>query len=109
MLSIFKSDKKYNIGLVLSGGAARGFAHLGILQALEENNLKPDIISGVSAGAIAGAFYADGYSPIEILQILKGKKMWEYVRLAFKRQGLMKITGLDNILRQYLRANTFEE
>ena len=55
--------KKHNIGLVLSGGAARGFAHLGVLKALEEFGMKPDIISGVSAGAIAGALYADGFKP----------------------------------------------
>lgn len=54
--------KKYKIGLVLSGGGARGFAHLGVLKALEEKNMKPEIISGVSAGAIVGAFYGDGYS-----------------------------------------------
>ena len=48
----------YNIGIALGGGGARGFAHLGVLQALEEKGIKPDIISGVSAGAIVGAFIA---------------------------------------------------
>jgi len=64
---------KYRVGIVLSGGAARGFAHLGVLKALEEKGLKPEIISGVSAGAIAGAFYADGYSP---------EKFWRFIWVA---------------------------
>jgi NTE family protein len=51
------SEKKYNIGLVLSGGGARGFAHLGVLQALNEAGIFPDIISGTSAGALAGVLY----------------------------------------------------
>ncbi|MFP4065078.1 MAG: patatin-like phospholipase family protein, partial [Bacteroidales bacterium] len=46
--------KKYKYGLVLSGGGTRGFAHLGAIKALEEHGIKPDIISGVSAGAIVG-------------------------------------------------------
>ncbi len=50
------------IGIVLSGGGARGIAHLGILKALQEFEIKPSVISGTSAGAIAGAFYAGGYS-----------------------------------------------
>ena len=53
----------YNIGLALSGGGAKGIAHIGVLKAMEEFNLKPQIISGVSAGAIIGAMYADGISP----------------------------------------------
>ncbi|MQY77955.1 MAG: hypothetical protein GH151_01980 [Bacteroidetes bacterium] len=63
--------KKYKIGLVLSGGGARAFAHLGVLKALEEKNMKPEIISGVSAGAIVVAFYGEGYSPNDILEMFE--------------------------------------
>ena len=59
----------YGIGLALSGGGAKGFAHLGAIQALEEKGIKPDIISGTSAGAIVGAFYACGFKPKEILEM----------------------------------------
>ena len=52
--------KKYSVGFALSGGFIKGFAHLGAMQALLEHDIKPDILSGVSAGALAGAFYADG-------------------------------------------------
>ena len=106
MLKIFK---KYKTGLVLSGGAARGFAHLGILKALEEFNMKPDIISGVSAGAIAGVFYADGYCPEEILHILTHKKISEYFRITLPKTGFFKVSGLEEILRSNLRAKRFDE
>ena len=53
------TGKPYNIGYALSGGFIKGFAHLGVIQALLEHDIKPDIISGVSAGALAGVFYGE--------------------------------------------------
>lgn len=53
---IFHSNKEYKIGISLSGGGVRGFAHLGILKALNEKGIYPDVISGTSAGALAGIF-----------------------------------------------------
>ena len=50
------STFKYNIGYALSGGFIKGFAHLGIMQALHEHGITPDILSGVSAGALAAVF-----------------------------------------------------
>ena len=58
------------IGLVLSGGGARGLAHIGVLKALEENNIPIDYITGTSIGALVGGFYAMGYSPDEIEKIV---------------------------------------
>lgn len=54
------------VGLVLSGGGASGFAHIGVLKALEENQIPVDFITGTSAGALIGSMYASGYSPAEI-------------------------------------------
>jgi NTE family protein len=102
-------SKKYKTGLVLSGGAARGFAHLGVLKALEELNLKPDIISGASAGAIAGALYADGHQPEEILEMLTQKKIFEYFRITIPKTGFFKLNGLVEIMKKNLRAKTLEE
>ena len=51
---------KYKIGLALSGGSIKGFAHLGVLKWLEENDLRPEILAGTSAGALVGALYAGG-------------------------------------------------
>lgn len=101
--------KKIKIGLVLSGGAARGLAHAGVLQALEEEDLRPEIISGVSAGAIVGAFYADGYSPANILDIFQDKSMLSYVKPALPRQGLLRLTGLEEVLTENLHAKKIED
>ena len=60
------TPKPYKIGLALSGGGAKGFAHLGVFKLLEESGLKPDIISGTSAGSLMGVLFADGYSADEI-------------------------------------------
>jgi len=108
-LSKIKLMRKYNTGLVLSGGAARGFFHLGVLKALEENNIKPDIISAVSAGSIAGAFYADGYTPDEILGIYKGMNIFEIMQITVPKTGFFSAKGLKFTLEKYLRAKTFEE
>ncbi len=100
--------KRYNTGLVLSGGGARGFAHLGVIRALEEQGISPEVISGVSAGSIVGAFYADGYSPDEILAMFIEKKIFSLVRFTVPRSGFLKLTGLRDLIRTYLRAKTFE-
>ncbi len=58
------------VGVVLSGGGARGAAHIGVIKALEENNVPIDYISGTSIGAIVGSLYAMGYSPDEMLELM---------------------------------------
>jgi NTE family protein len=97
------------IGLALSGGGIRGVAHLGVLAALEENGLKPQIISGVSSGAIIGTLYAYGMSPQEILENLIKTKIFRYMRPAWSRFGFLNIQKLEAIYRLYLPVKTFEE
>ncbi len=58
------------VGLVLSGGGARGLAHIGVIRALEENHIPIDYIAGTSAGAIVGCMYAQGYSPAQMDSIV---------------------------------------
>lgn len=66
------------IGLVLSGGGAKGLTHIGVIRALEENNIPIDYIAGTSIGAIVGSLYAMGYSPDEMEELLKSDdfKRW---------------------------------
>lgn len=66
------------VGLVLSGGGAKGLTHIGIIRALEENNIPIDYITGTSMGAIIGALYAMGYSPDDMEELLKSDdfKRW---------------------------------
>lgn len=99
----------YKTGLVLSGGAARGFAHLGVLKALREENIYPEILVGVSAGAIVGGFYADGFEPEEVLEIFQKHKVFSIVEFSFKKQSLFKLTGLEKILKDNLRSKNIED
>jgi NTE family protein len=62
-----------SVGLVLSGGGAKGIAHIGVIQALEDNNIPIDYIAGTSMGAIVGGLYAAGYTPAEMLQLIQSR------------------------------------
>jgi predicted acylesterase/phospholipase RssA len=66
------------VGLVLSGGGAKGMTHIGIIRALEENNIPIDYITGTSMGAIIGSLYAMGYSPDDMEALLRSPdfKRW---------------------------------
>jgi NTE family protein len=72
LLTIAASLQNFSqsVGLVLSGGGATGFAHIGVIKALEENDIPIDFITGTSAGALVGGLYASGYSPWEIEAIV---------------------------------------
>lgn len=63
--------KKIKLGIALGSGGAKGFVHLGALKAFEENGIEFDIIAGTSIGSVVGAFYAAGYSPTDIIELLK--------------------------------------
>lgn len=68
--SIAKRPPK--LGLALGGGAARGFAHVGVIQVLEENGIKPDLVVGTSAGSLVAAIYASGKTGPQLQQIAEG-------------------------------------
>ena len=101
--------KKYKTGLVLSGGGTRGFAHLGVIAALHEKGIQPDVISGVSAGAIVGAFIAGGKSPEEILSTFKKGWFFKYTKLNIPINGLLKLDGLKEIIQKEIRVKNIEE
>ena len=68
----FQADlSAQKIGVVFSGGGAAGYAHIGVLKALEENQIPVDYITGTSQGALTGSMYAIGYSPLEIQEFVK--------------------------------------
>jgi NTE family protein len=110
LLAKFKQNKKKpKVGLVLSGGAARGFAHVGVIEALQEHGIYPDIISGVSAGAIAGVLYCDGYDTHEMLEIIKDRSLFRYVTPAIPKNGLLSMDNMQKVLGEALRAKSFED
>ncbi len=67
-----------SVGLVLSGGGAKGIAHIGVIQALEDNDIPIDYVSGTSMGAIVGGLYASGYTPSEMLEMLLSKEFADW-------------------------------
>lgn len=95
------------LGLVLSGGGARGVAHLGIIQALEEEGLTFNMVSGASAGALVGAFYCAGYRPEEILEIAQRTNFLLAIRPAFTWRSLLNIEKGAEELRKYFPEDQF--
>lgn len=67
-----------SVGLVLSGGGAKGIAHIGVIQALEDNDIPIDYITGTSMGSIVGGLYAAGYSPDEMMQLILSKEFADW-------------------------------
>ena len=71
---LINSLQAQRVGLVLSGGGAKGAAHIGVIKAFEENEIPIDYITGTSIGAIIGSLYAMGYTPDEMLQLMLSKE-----------------------------------
>ncbi|MBR3162672.1 MAG: patatin-like phospholipase family protein [Clostridia bacterium] len=89
------------LGLALSGGGIRGIAHAGVLKALEDNNIKIDVIGGTSAGGIIAALYAMGYSPYYIYVLFKryakkitGNKIETIFNQIAENKGIKKIKDI---------------
>lgn len=78
------------IALVLGGGGLRGFAHIGVLRALEEAGIRPDIVVGTSAGAVVGAAYASGMSPAQIEAAARDVRLSSLIDWTFSSQGFMR-------------------
>jgi NTE family protein len=97
------------VGLALSGGAARGIAHVGVLRALVENQIPIDAIAGASAGALIGGCYAAGVS-VERLQEMAGTFRWRHTaRVSFSGLGLQSNARMEKFLRARLPVTRFED
>ena len=103
------TPKPYKIGLALSGGGAKGFAHLGVFKLLEESGLKPDIISGTSAGSLMGGLFADGYSADEIKNMFIGREFSEFAQLQIPKSGLFNYDRFQEFLKRHLRSKRIED
>ena len=108
-LSTLFNKKPYKIGIALSGGGIKGLCHAGVLKALEEHGIIPDIISGVSSGCVVGALYADGYTPDEIARLFEDISFRQMTKLQIPDGGFFKIDAFQKFITKKLRAKTFEE
>ncbi|NCA80608.1 MAG: hypothetical protein EOM76_10585 [Sphingobacteriia bacterium] len=110
--SMVSAQESQKIGLVLSGGGALGYAHIGAIQALEEHDIYPEYIAGTSMGAIIGALYAQGFKPLEILELVQEKKMYKITSLiTYKHFGELGLSSHDvvkKIFTELIPHNSFD-
>ena len=101
--------QKPTIALALGGGGLRGFAHLGVLRALEEAGVQPDIVVGTSAGAVVGAAYASGLSAERIESIARSVKLSSLIDFAFSTSGLMRGDNIAGWIDDITRGRPIEQ
>ncbi|MGM0499244.1 MAG: patatin-like phospholipase family protein [Bacillota bacterium] len=97
------------IGIALSGGGVKGFAHLGVLKALEEKGIEADILAGVSAGAIVGSFIAAGKKPAEVMGLINESDFFDFAKLSLPKKGIFTLENMTENLEKSLGIKTFEE
>ncbi|MGH9533988.1 MAG: patatin-like phospholipase family protein [Terriglobales bacterium] len=95
------------LGLALGGGFARGIAHIGVLQVLEEHDIRLDRIAGTSAGSVIAAAYASGVTPAELAQVAASTRLRDMGRWTISRMGLASNARLEIYLQKLLRETDF--
>ena len=104
--------KKRKIGIALSGGAARGLSHIGVLQVLEEIGVEINAVAGCSMGAIVGALYSTGRDLKEIENYIAStdwKNFLMFSMISLSRSGLVNDKKVDDILKKFLGDLTFTD
>jgi NTE family protein len=101
------SDKK--IGLALSGGGARGYAHVGVLKALVENDIPIDLISGTSAGSFVGGAFAAGLTVDEIIEVGKKVSWFGIAGFSYSPRGLLSNAPMGKLMNDNFPFTRFED
>lgn len=110
MMKVLRFKRKpYRVGVVLSGGGARGFAHAGALLALEEVGIKPDIIAGVSAGSVVSAMYASGMRPQTIVEIFAEASFSDFAELGVPRDGFFSLDSFKKFISKNIPYKRIED
>ncbi len=99
---------KPRIALALGGGAARGFAHIGVIKALETQGIVPDIIVGTSAGSVVGSLYASGYSWAELQRLAMKLDESSLTDWAIFDRGVLKGDALEKFINQSVAGKPIE-
>ncbi|MCM1347842.1 MAG: patatin-like phospholipase family protein [Firmicutes bacterium] len=102
-------DRPYKVGLALSGGGARGVAHAGAIKAMLEVGLKPDIVAGVSAGAIVAAMYAAGITPEDMVEIFATARFTDFAELSVPKDGFFRLDGFKRMLKKKIPYANIED
>jgi len=101
--------KRKKIGVALSGGSAKGLAHIGVLKVLEQNKIPIDLIAGTSMGAVVGALYCSFGNANEIEKIFQKIEWKKLVDLTIPKQGLLKGEKIENLLKDIICNKKFSE
>ena len=101
--------KPPRIGLALGGGAARGFAHIGVIQVLEEAGIRPDLVVGTSAGSLVAALFASGRSGAELGALAQSMDEGAITDWAFPGRGLIRGEALARYVREQTGQRSIEQ
>lgn len=102
-------DNRPKIGLALGSGAARGFAHIGVIKALKENNIHVDYVAGSSIGAVIGALHCSDAPLEDIAKVLGYIKPKFLIDFTTSRNGLVIGNKIEELLKFFIKVKTFEE
>src|SRR5688500_8709517 len=101
------AEKK--VGIALSGGGARGFAHVGVLKALEANGIPVDLVSGDSAGSFVGGAIASGLTPDEIIEIGRKISWFSVAGFSYSPRGLLSNMPMGKFIEKHFPVTRFED
>jgi NTE family protein len=101
--------KHLHIALALGGGAARGFAHVGVIKALEARGVHPDIVVGTSVGSFVAALYAAGYGGNELQRVAMGFEEWSIADWSLPARGLFKGEALQDFVNRQVNQRPIEK
>ena len=104
-----KAPKPPRIGLALGGGAARGFAHIGVIQVLEEAGIRPDLVVGTSAGSLVAALYAAGRSGAELARVALLMDESAITDWSFPGRGMIRGEALARYVREQTGGRSIEQ
>jgi len=99
---------RYELGMVLSGGGARGLGHVGVLQAFAEHGVAPQVLAGTSAGAVVAALCAAGYTGEEMLEFFIEKNPFRVSKLALAKPGIFDTDKVVADFLEYFPENSFK-
>ena len=102
--------KNSSTGVAFSGGGAKGFAHIGVIMAFESYGIKPDIISGVSAGSIASVLYASGLEPRDMIKCFtEANSFNDFTEFTLPKEGIFRLNRFARLLESWLSVKYLEE
>ena len=96
------------VALALGGGGTRGFAHIGVIKALEEAGIVPDIVTGASSGAVVAALYAGGHGPAELERIALGMEQGDLVDFVLLGNGWIRGEALQEFVNREVQGRPIE-